>query len=384
MSLLTTDSLIDSLSGVEGSKSTKRSNAKIMPMPAMTKLFLFTIFPYNFAQKLFSDSKNICVIVINMSFRKINTELKKGIALLITIALIAAITALIGVAGGIIDESFKRISNKQFLIQSNSLFSGFKEILKNASGDVNDSMTLDIFLSMPFVFDLKSRDISVDISFTSAAQSINPNLMLKSAENNATQNESDVPVPINESYEAYFDRILTVYNVSDKILLLSMIADTVDGDLKERITGSEIALEDPFFSQGHIYSIDHFYKILEAYKRQTLDYNVDQIPWEHLLSFTNETVDLNHIEQDTLSMLMPDMDAASLASLTTDRVDVYESFESMGMDSESAKTLQSLGVGFYSPEVKAWINIRNGEEHQGLTFLYNLQTKKARHIEITN
>ncbi len=310
--------------------------------------------------------------------------MKKGIALLITIALIAAIAALIGVAGGIIDQSFKRISNKQFLIQSNSIFSGFKEILKNASGDVNDSMTLDIFLSMPFVFDLKSRDISVDISFTSAAQSINPNRMLQSADANATQNDPEASIPINQAYDAYFDRILTVYNVSDKILLLSMIADTVDTDLKERVTGSEIALEAPFFSQGHIYSIEHFYKILEAYKRATLDYSVDKIPWEHLLSFTNESVDINHIEPDTLSMLMPDLDAASLALLTTDRIDVFENFEDMGIDSESAKTLQSLGLGFYAPEVKAWLNIRNGEEHQGLTFLYNLQTKKATHIEITN
>ncbi len=310
--------------------------------------------------------------------------MKKGIALLITVALIAAIAALIGIAAGIIDQSFKRISNKEFLIQTNSMLAGFKEILKNATGDVNDSMTLDIFLSMPFVFDLKSRDMSVDISFTSVALSINPNNMLEKLEDNATKSDAEVELPIKQTYETYMDRILTVYNVSDKILLLSMIADTVDNDLKERTVGSEIALEEPFFAQGKIYSYQHFYRILEAYKRRTLDYSVDRIPWDQLLSFENSMVDFNYIESDTLGVLLPQLDTASLASLTTDRLDVYEDFEALGIDEETAKAFQNIGIGFYSPEVKAWINIRRGDQYQGLTFLYNLETKKATHLEITN
>ena len=90
--------------------------------------------------------------------------------------------------------------------------------------------------------------------------------MLEKLEDNATKSDAEVELPIKQTYETYMDRILTVYNVSDKILLLSMIADTVDNDLKERTVGSEIALEEPFFAQGKIvitsYSI-HYTKLYE-------------------------------------------------------------------------------------------------------------------------
>lgn len=306
---------------------------------------------------------------------------KKGIALLITISLVAVIASLIGISAGILEHSFKRISNKKFLIQSNSFIAGFTDVLKSATNDVNDSDTLDIFLSLPFAFEQKSRDLSVDIYFSSEANALNPNEMLE--ESNSTK-KSKQNSDIKPSFEAYFDNILTVYNVSDKILLLSMIADSVDSDLKERTTGSEIALEDPFFSQGKIYSLDHFYQILDNYKRLTLDYSVDKVPWETLLSFNNKKIDLNHIEPETLKVLFPDLDSSAIARLTSDRVDVFKDFTALNIDPQQKKELEKMGVSFYSPKVKAWMNIRNGDNHLGVTFLYDLQTKKATNFEITN
>lgn len=306
---------------------------------------------------------------------------KKGIALLITISLVAVIASLIGISAGILEHSFKRISNKKFLIQSNSFIAGFKDILKSSTDDVNDSDSLDIFLSLPFAFEQKSRDMSVDIYFTSEANSINPNSLIEDL--NSTKKAKENP-QMQQAYEAYFDHILTVYNVSDKILLLSMIADTVDDDLKERTTGSELALESATFSQGKIYSLEHFEQILDAYKLMTLDFSVDQIPWERLLSFNNKDVDLNHIEEDTLRVLLPDLDPASIALLTSERIDVFDDFSSLNIDSQRQKELKELGIGFYSPQVKAWMNIRDGDNHLGVTFLYDLKTKKATHIEITN
>lgn len=256
-------------------------------------------------------------------------------------------------------------------------------MLNRSTSDVNDSMSLDIFLSLPFVFEQKSRDLAVDIYFTSQARSINPNDMLEH-DMNATAEQIKENQNINPLYETYLDRILTVYNVSDKILLLSLIADSVDEDLKERTTGSELALENQFFTQGKIYSLEHFHTILDEYKRQTLDFNVDAIPWETLLSFQNTGLDFNHIDVNTLSMLMPDLDETTLATLTTDRVDVYEDFSSLNIDPERVQELTKMKMGFYSPEVKAWMNIRNGTNHLAVTFSYNLETKKATHIEISN
>ncbi len=310
--------------------------------------------------------------------------LKRGIALLITITLVAAIAALIGISAGILNQSFKRISNKQFLIQTNSFMSGIIDVMNEATQDVNDSMSLDIFLSLPYVIEQKSRGIEIDVTFTSEANGLNPNLMLQDVNKSEEETLSYDAVPIATEFERYFDRILTIYNVSDKILLLSLIADTVDEDLDERTSGSELAVENPFFSQGHIYSIEHFEQILEAYKKATLDFSVDLIPWEKLLTFRSDTIDLNHVEPEAFGALFPEMDASAIAAHTTDRIDTYEDFAALGVAGEQQAELKKLGADFYAPQVKAWMNIHSGENYAGITFLYDLESKKVSHIEITN
>ncbi len=296
----------------------------------------------------------------------------------------AVIASLIGISAGILDNSFKRISNKKFLIQANSFISGMTDVLKDASSDVNNSDSLDIFLSMPFVFEQKSRDLSIDIYFTSEATALNPNNMLEKTKSNKKDEKIKENENIKPSFESYFDQILTVYNVSDKILLLSMIADSVDSDLKERTTGSEIVLENQFFSQGKIYSIEHFKQIIDVYKRMTLDYTVDDIPWETLLSFNNNKIDFNHIEADSLKAMFPELDPATVASLTSDRVEVYEDFSVLNIDLQRQKELEKIGLSFYSSQVKAWMNIQSGDNHLGVSFLYDLKNKKATNFEIIN
>ncbi|MEA3521476.1 MAG: hypothetical protein U9R50_00720, partial [Campylobacterota bacterium] len=114
------------------------------------------------------------------------------------------------------------------------------------------------------------------------------------------------------------------------------------------------------------------------------DFSVDSAPWETLLSFKNENIDFNHIESDALGMLLPELDPASLAMFTSERVDVFEDFSSLNLDQERSKELKKMGIEFYSPQVKAWMNIYNGDNHLGVTFSYDLQTKKATHLEIIN
>ena len=307
---------------------------------------------------------------------------KKGIALLLTVSLVATIAALIGISAGIIDNSFKRISNKQFLIQSNSMLSGLIDILDENAADINDSASLDIFLSMPFVFDQKSKDISVNLVFESAASKLNINSMLQ--ESNATAKKVPINPPIKPEYEAFLDRILTVYNVSDKISLLSLLADSIDSDAKERIAGSEIAYEDPFFTQGHIYSYAQLERILDEYKRQTLDFSVDNVPWRDIVSFENEEMDYNHISDAVKNGLGLQNGVDELSAMDESESALYESFKDLGVDKEREKELKALGVKFFSPLVKAYLNISSAQRHLKITFLYDLKMKEVSSIEITD
>ncbi len=309
---------------------------------------------------------------------------RKGIALLITIALVATITALLTVSTGILDNSFKRISNKLFLIQSNIFFRDFIAILKNSTNDVNDSNTLDIFLMIPITFASEHKDVSFDVSFVSEASKVNVNYLVPNSDSNRSKKQEAIEsIPMEPAYESYIENVLSVYNVSDKILLLAMIADSVDDDFNERIPGSEIALNDPLFSQGNIYSLEHFRQILKAYVRETLDYNVYKIPWNDLISFRNKGVDINHINSEVLYHIAPELQE-DLTSYTDERIEVYESLDGIPLESATQKYFEELGVSFYSPEVRGTMNINNSDNSVEIEFSYNLKTKEVSHIEITN
>ncbi len=322
--------------------------------------------------------------LFKVSLRQSRGQLKrKGIALLITIALVATITALLTVSTGILDNSFKRISNKLFFIQSNVFFKDFMTILNQSTNEVNSSDTLDIFLMIPISFAPEHQDISFDVSFVSDASKINLNAMLSSDVNISELEARHEPVPIKMVYESYLDHILSVYDVSDKILLLAMIADSVDDDIDERISGSEIALRNPLFSQGTIYNLEHFKQILEAYVRETLDYNVFKIPWHDLIGFHNERVDFNHISKEVLYHTAPELQE-NIALYTTERIEVYDSLDTVPIEESTKKNFEELGIKFYSPKVRGTMHIVSGDNTIEMVFSYNLKTKEVSHIEVTN
>ncbi len=283
---------------------------------------------------------------------------------------------------GTLDRSYARVSNKRFLVQSDVLLSNMFAILKNASADVNDSQTLDIFLSVPLTFSSKAFDTMVNITFASAASVPNLNWLVPDG-NGTKKRDPYAPIPANPVLESYLDRILSVYNVSDKILFLSMLEDSVDKDLNERVSGSELALENPDFTQGHVYDMAHFMQIVDAYEKVTLDMQVRKIPWEKLIGFTADGLDLNRISPEALAFLAPEIPPESIAKFTSERTQDYQSLDDLPLERETKEKLKKLKVVFYSPKVSGDILIGNGERKLHVAFMYDLGSKKVSDIEIT-
>jgi hypothetical protein len=300
-----------------------------------------------------------------------------------TLAFVTAIAALIAIGGNVLQRGFKQTEAKAFLIQSNAIFPSIYTILRQNSADINDSDTLDLFLSVPLFFENKQNGIMMDISFASDASKVNINRLIPSGEN-TLQNPGEAAIPMDPAVESYLNRILTVYNVSDTILLISMIADSIDMDTNERSTGSEIALDDPDFMQGHLYNMHHFMQILSAYKRQTLDFNVDDIPWKNLIGFRNDKIDFNHIEPEALQFIDPAIDMATLAELTSERTETYSRVEDLPITPESKQRLKELGVDFYASNVIGTMNVLNKEHKATYTFTYDLTKQKVSELAVSN
>jgi hypothetical protein len=143
-------------------------------------------------------------------------------------------------------------------------------------------------------------------------------------------------------------------------------------------------LEDSFFRQGHIYNLRHFDKIVSAYKKQTLDFNVDTVPWKELIGFNSDDIDFNQIEPEVLRYLVPEIDSESIRNYTSDKVDEYGSFDELPFEEETKKRLEEMNVCFYSPNVSAIMNIKEGDHKSQIIFTYNLKNKKVSSIEITD
>jgi hypothetical protein len=308
---------------------------------------------------------------------------RKGIALLMTLAFVSAIAALIAIGGNVLQQGFKQTGTKAFLIQSNAIFPNIYTILQQNSADINDSDALDIFLSVPLFFENKQNGIMMDISFVSDASKVNINRLIP-AGGNTVPASGETAVPTDPAVENYLTRILTVYNVSDTILLISMIADSIDMDTNERSTGSEITLDDPDFMQGRLYNMHHFKQLLNAYKRQTLDFNVDDIPWENLIGFRNDKIDFNHIEPETLQFIDPAIDMATLAELTSERTETYRRVEDLPIAPESKQRLKELGAEFYASDVIGTMNVLSKERKVTYTFAYDLAKQKVSELAVSN
>ncbi|SMC10185.1 hypothetical protein [Nitratiruptor tergarcus] len=297
--------------------------------------------------------------------------MKKSIVLLITLALIVAISSLIYIGFELVDKSAKTVEGKHNFLQSVSMINDIKKILEQNKKDINSTDGLDLLFSMPI--DLKAENITVHVEFSSAATGINPNNFVK------TVNKKQL---INSHYILLFDRILQNANVLNKELFLAMIEDTLDKDLEERFPGSEIALYDRRFAQGSIENFQKFQKIIEHYITLTQDGNINKIPWVKILGFFSKKIDFNYINPILLHYMLPFLDKEALQKLTTDKEGVFTKMKELHLSKEDKEELKKYDIAFYVPVIKVDLEIEERSNKSFAHFIYDLTTAKVKDIAI--
>jgi hypothetical protein len=300
--------------------------------------------------------------------------LRTAVALLVTLAFVTAIISLVGISAAVFNNAFTKVSQKQFIIQSNIFFRDIKTILKTNLGDINNSDELYFLVTIPFGINDTENDISVDIGFVSNSTKVNVNKMVES-------NQTIVPI-----YSQALDNLMISYNVSDRAFLSALIADTVDSDKEERIFGSEIALENRFFNDGGIVDMVHFEKILDHYKKVREDPSVDSIPWDKIFSFTNGEIDFNYVTSEAFSFMISTQTLASSKPFADfgKKKKIYTSFEELRLGTEEQESLEKFGVVFFSPSVTCNAKMKIGNQQGTLSFAYNLKTKEASNLEFAS
>lgn len=294
--------------------------------------------------------------------------MRDAIALLITIALITVMFTLVGISATYLYETTKEVSTQKDLIQNNIFLKNLTNFLKGKSNDLNDTDSLNMILGFPMALESKKSGYFLQVELDSCAYAPNINWLVKGKK-------------IDKYMENYLDRILTFYNVSDKILFLKIVEDTIDNDLEERYPQSECAYYDPVFRQSRIYNYDQFKKILHCYERITQDTSVEKIPWKELVAFDNDVVDFNNASERALAF-MADMDSQSFTANDNLHAKLYYKDEELPFDQATKVRLKKFNLAYYSPKIIGVLSVVHQDRRTTTQFIYDLKKKRASNVEI--
>ncbi|MCW8838393.1 MAG: hypothetical protein OQK11_06805 [Thiovulaceae bacterium] len=200
---------------------------------------------------------------------------KNGIALLITLFFIMAITISIGIGFKYVNEAKSSIKDENFLLQTNIIIDDVLILLKDSKElqlikDDTTGEIFDIFLAQSEFIPFEVSDIKVAISIKSARRKIN----LKNLLDLNTTGQNNVEDPLIQQFKSF----LTSYNVN--LSYFDMLKDAVSKNNDYPITDFIDAKPDIF--REYISSYGHLNEINEHYKNTYYENSLVKIDFKDL------------------------------------------------------------------------------------------------------
>ena len=291
---------------------------------------------------------------------------RPAVVLMITLFFIIGLGVVVATIMANNEKFLKKVNLESFYIESNFIFQDLETILKTESKDINDSIGLYMLTSMPLMlFDEKSG-IEIKMSCKSAAYGFNPNCLSKKANSAEFHKCYDI-------VSALFHKLKIV----DPNRLINTISDAIDKDSMERYSETEIVLEDPWFKQGPIESIERFKKIVKFYALKSEDFVALKIPWESYFSFRNKEIDFNYANPILIASIAEGIDPNGLAELKAKgEIFPISKFEDAGISGDLKNRLKEAGVKTYVPLLQCSIELIKNDNWSKTEFYYDLKTDK--------
>ncbi|MEF3192527.1 MAG: hypothetical protein K6347_08315 [Campylobacterales bacterium] len=205
---------------------------------------------------------------------------KSGFVLLATLALILFIGLLVSFSMTIVQRTVASVQQSVSLPQTMVVIRDTKAILTKTFDKINTPEEFDFLLGYPVELKDEASGTSLTVDIKPLWTGLNPNLL-------ADANNSQL-------FREAWVRLLSDYKVVDSELFLALIEDTLDHDLNPRREMSEIALDDPLFTNGSIGSMTQFREIVHRYAAAANDPRIYHLPWREILSFEAQKIDINY------------------------------------------------------------------------------------------
>ncbi len=296
----------------------------------------------------------------------ISMQPRRGVALLITLFFIIAITAAVGVSLMNLKKSGEELHEARFLLQSGAVVEDVLTLMREADklGAVSDADTLSIFLFSAGFIPLELKELLVKIEITSAMGHVNINALAAS-----------------KAFQQALIEYMVRFNVQDAYYMSDLLIDCMGG--YKEVYKTNIFDEMPELYRERIVSKRHFEKILDFYVRERHDNTVAKLPWEALVRFdeNNATaVDANYITPALWQMYLPGLDEERAFELSSGE-GTYNTLEDIDLSPEERVELAKFKLSFFQPVVRMDIEILENNSSAHVAFDYDLTSKKGKHFE---
>ena len=216
---------------------------------------------------------------------------RRGVTLLITLSVISAMIALIGIAYGYLDVVRKKADSRSALLEAELLKSDISKFIKKYIGDKSNNDSLKLLYSTPLPIITKSNEFSVMLKCNPLFGTV-PMIWLS----------SDIKKKFPKRYKlanALFQTVAQEYELRDYQLLLSMIQDKLGGDAQK------YGVSNYLNRAKDIITIKSFREILDNYSFKTDDTSVFTVDWSRYFyfGFRNRGLDKEYLTPELVSYL---------------------------------------------------------------------------------
>ncbi len=293
--------------------------------------------------------------------------MKKGIVMIMALSLIMVLTLAILKSTTTTENYLNDMSDTVFNAQFNRTFLDMTSIIKNATSSIKDSDAFSFLVQMPLVISDDKTSLQGVMTLSSAGGKFNINNLINEDENQT----------VNQPLYDLFSSIASNYHVSDSVLLMSIILDTIDKDNEERSFGSELSYQDNSkISDGGIPNKVAFKMILDAYAKQARDENAYSIPWNDFISYNGKKIDYNYINSKIKAILEKDYGINIPYNNSLIKKD-----DDLSLDDEQKQIFKNLGIRYYVPRLTCNFKFFYMDKEAEIDFIYDLETKRISSIE---
>lgn len=253
--------------------------------------------------------------------------MRRGVVLFITLSIIAAMLALVGVIFTYLDKSKKNASHTSAIIQADLLYSDGRQaidgLLKKGSKDKDVKKgILDALYLAPVTLQAKNNEnLFTTLECKPMDGGVNINWL--ALENNSTMQKQYTAAQI------VFDKLAETNSIQNPAQLLSMIVNSIDG----KSTDNREAKGRLPRKKG-IIKLKQLENIARDYRFELDDNSVEKIDWDKYFSFDSELdskIDGNYISAELFSLLF-DVELDAVVEDWAPGADLKDTIANLGGD----------------------------------------------------